>query len=710
MGHLVTVATCALNQWALDWEGNLQRIVESIQKAKDAGASLRVGPELEICGYSCQDHLLENDFYLHCWEMLYRLLTDESCHEILLDIGMPVVHRNNRFNCRIICLNGQILLIRPKLWLAEDGNYREMRYFIPWARPRHCEEYYLPRMIRKLQCRSKVMIGDAVVSTPDTCFGAETCEELFTPDSPHNHMSLNGVEIITNSSASHHTLRKLDVRISLIMEATRKNGGIYLYANQQGCDGDRLYFDGSAMIIINGKLLAQSSQFSLSDVEVITATVDLEEVRAYRSAPSRGLQAIKAEPYMRVETDFSLMSDADNRNPLLSPTSPKVPSYLKPEQEIAMSTGCWLWDYLRRSGAAGYLVPLSGGIDSCATAVTVYSMCCLVIKAIEEGNKQAIADCKRLAKYVDRLPTTAEELCNQLFHTIYLGMAKQSSKETRQRAKDLSKVISSYHVNLDIDEVYNAQRNLVIKHLEYEPKFKTEGGTLAESLMLQNIQARSRMVTAYEFAQMLPTTRKRPGGGSLLVLGSANVGEALRGYFTKYDCSSADINPIGSISKSDLRKFIAWAETEFKLPVLREFLDAVPTAELEPITKEYVQSDEVDMGMTYEELSTFGILRKVHKLGPFSMFQRLVHDWSHLSPRQVAEKVKKFYHYYAINRHKMTTLTPALHSNDYSPDDNRFDHRPFLYPAMYRSWPFKRIDEEVVQMEKQMKKSTASSS
>ena len=214
---------------------------------------------------------------------------------------------------------------------------------------------------------------------------------------------------------------------------------------------------------------------------------------------------------MRVETDFSLMSDADNRNPLLSPTSPKVPSYLKPEQEIAMSTGCWLWDYLRRSGAAGYLVPLSGGIgrfiqlqdlamlrltlpDSCATAVTVYSMCCLVIKAIEEGNKQAIADCKRLAKYVDRLPTTAEELCNQLFHTIYLGMAKQSSKETRQRAKDLSKVISSYHVNLDIDEVYNAQRNLVIKHLEYEPKFKTEGGTLAESLMLQNIQARSRMV------------------------------------------------------------------------------------------------------------------------------------------------------------------------------------------------------------------------
>lgn len=51
MGHLVTVATCSLNQWALDFEGNTRRIIESIQEAKRAGAGLRVGPELEICGY-----------------------------------------------------------------------------------------------------------------------------------------------------------------------------------------------------------------------------------------------------------------------------------------------------------------------------------------------------------------------------------------------------------------------------------------------------------------------------------------------------------------------------------------------------------------------------------------------------------------------------------------------------------------------------------
>lgn len=45
---------------------------------------------------------------------------------------------------------------------------------------------------------------------------------------------------------------------------------------------------------------------------------------------------------------------------------------------------------------------------------------------------------------------------------------------------------------------------------------------------------------------------------------------SLRGYLTKYDCSSADINPIGGISKTDLKRFIAYAEKAFELPILHE--------------------------------------------------------------------------------------------------------------------------------------------
>src|SRR5579863_3176678 len=69
------------------------------------------------------------------------------------------------------------------------------------------------------------------------------------------------------------------------------------------------------------------------------------------------------------------------------------------------------------------------------------------------------------------------------------------------------------------------------------------------------------------------------------------------------------------------------------------------------------------MGMTYDELSKFGQLRKVEKCGPYSIFTKLVHEWgTRLSPRQIAEKVKLFYFEYARNRHKMTTLTPSYHA------------------------------------------------
>ena len=42
------------------------------------------------------------------------------------------------------------------------------------------EEYYLPRIITKVTGQNKVPIGDAVISTLDSCVGCETCEELFS--------------------------------------------------------------------------------------------------------------------------------------------------------------------------------------------------------------------------------------------------------------------------------------------------------------------------------------------------------------------------------------------------------------------------------------------------------------------------------------------------------------------------------------------------
>lgn len=86
------------------------------------------------------------------------------------------------------------------------------------------------------------------------------------------------------------------------------------------------------MIMVNGNIVAQGSQFSLDDVEVVTATVDLEEVRSFRSSSARGFQAVQAPPYERIEVDFALTHD--NIDNIEGPSPAIEPRYHLPEEEI----------------------------------------------------------------------------------------------------------------------------------------------------------------------------------------------------------------------------------------------------------------------------------------------------------------------------------------------------------------------------------------
>eukprot|EP00899_Mesostigma_viride_P006656 jgi/Mesvir1/15992/Mv08298-RA.1 len=749
--RLATLATCNLNQWAMDFDGNLRRILESIQIAKSKGAVYRVGPELEIPGYGCEDHFHEKDTCEHRQVLLHRVIPDNvrfwmailcyiiferfctpymiswmrACLEpatlstsavptqstveclaeilrgdasvgIVVDVGAPLEHKGCRYNCRVLLLDRRVLLVRPKMWMANDGNYRELRWFSTWKHRNQVEDFLLPPLLQDVTGQRTVPFGDASLRFLDTQLGCESCEELFTPQSPHIPLSLAGVEILSNASGSHHQLRKLEQRMQLICGAGAKCGGVYLYANQKGCDGGRLYFDGCASIVVNGTVVAQGSQFSLTEVEVVTAVVDLDVVSSFRNHMSSFReQASQQDRITFVDVDFRLTRPLDLRAPpaVTVPTAPVKVRYHTPSEEIAMGPACWLWDYLRRSGASGYLLPLSGGADSSSTAAIVGNMCQLAVQAMREGDEKVKADVQRIAGYGgDAVPENAEELAGRIFSTIYMGTVN-SSDATRTRAKVLASQIGASHLSVAIDSLVSAMTSFFALVTGKSPRFKLDGGTEAENLALQNIQARLRMVVAFLMAQLLPWTRGRPG--FLLVLGSANVDEGLRGYLTKYDCSSADINPIGGISKADLKDFLRWGADALGYPELRNVVEAPPTAELEPITPDYVQSDEQDMGMTYDELSVYGRLRKIGRCGPVSMFRHLACMWrDRYSLAEISDKVKRFFRFYSMNRHKMTTLTPSYHAENYSPEDNRFDLRQFLYNTKW-VWQFRAIDAMV---------------
>lgn len=365
-------------------------------------------------------------------------------------------------------------------------------------------------------------------------------------------------------------------------------------------------------------------------------------------------------------------------------------------------------------------------------ALIVYSMCNLIVKHIQlneiREELKRILDLNDI-KFKKFLDTNKDQLdkalCSRILRCCYLK-TKYSGDASKTRAKNLAELINAEFHILDFTEIYediselgesvqlnelnkrtlvdNQDNNENSIHKQIEKRRKLNESCV--TIIKQNLQARIRMLLTYYLSN-----------GTRLVLATGNVDEALVGYLTKYDCSSADLNPIGSLSKQDLRRFIEFIRSDFfsanRPEIISAILDATPSAELSGEE----QKDEDEIGLTYEELSWLGSLRKgdIGCYGPYGMFCKL---WSERSnplfkvndkpvnlqdcdhAHQLAAKVKRFFILYSRNRHKQTVLTPSLHAVTYSPDDNRFDHRQFLYDSNWK-WQFKCIDEHVEKIESQ---------
>ncbi|KAL3108183.1 hypothetical protein niasHT_016374 [Heterodera trifolii] len=689
VGRVITVAVSSLNQWALDFAGNKRRILKTCHEAFKMNASVRLGPELEITGYNCLDHFYELDTEQHSWEIL-REIVEESrkLHNMLIITGMPIRHNLGLYNCMVAVANGQIVFIYPKTILANDDVYREGRWFVAWQHKNEFVNYQIKEEFGFSQ--RTVPFGTSVLESADGVrLGMEMCEEMWAPFGPSQRLALQGVDIICNSSGSHHVLGKSRMRINqLVLGATAKLGGTYLYANHRGMDGERVFFDGMSSIAQDGKLYGQIDQFDIEETAVCSCTLNLDNSVAYRAKiASLCQQSSKVVPMPCVRCDALLLADtlAVGGGALSRPISVEQRTNV---EELCHAPAAWLWHYLRRSGMSGFFLPLSGGQDSVSVALMVRLMCEKVCAAV---TKNSDSDDPAYFLCGERVPTDPAILCARILFTSFMA-SSNSSEMTKALAAGIAKDIGATHSNINIDGIVQSY----LQTLDFTPSY--ESSDFREGMALQNVQARARMVLAYLHAQLMLTKERRKG--SLLVLGASNVDESLVGYVTKYDCSSADINPIGAVSKDDLREFLCHVNANHNFPHLQSVIDSVPTAELRPLKDgQIVQTDEAEIGLTYRELSTFGKLRRPGCSGPYRMFQELVHIWhpAH-NYDEIADKVRIFFRRYAVNRHKATVATPAYHANTYSNEDHRNDHRPFLYPDMAHQ--FQRISELVEMLKK----------
>jgi NAD+ synthase (glutamine-hydrolysing) len=195
---MISVSCCNLNQWALDFDGNLERTKESLRIAKEKGSKFHVGPELQLSGASCEDHFLELDTFLHCEQSLAAILLSDLTDNLLCEIGCPLLHNHLRYNCRIFCLNRKIVLIRPKCYLHDDSNqfYSEKRYFTSWNfENKNLSDYVLSEILRNVTGQFIVPFGIGIVSIrgndneEEITIASEIGDEMMLTSSPPSSSS-----------------------------------------------------------------------------------------------------------------------------------------------------------------------------------------------------------------------------------------------------------------------------------------------------------------------------------------------------------------------------------------------------------------------------------------------------------------------------------------------------------------------------------------
>lgn len=199
----------------------------------------------------------------------------------------------------------------------------------------------------------------------------------------------------------------------------------------------------------------------------------------------------------------------------------------------------WLKEYCTTSGQHGFVVGISGGIDSALTS-TLCALTGLPTLCVELPIHQHISQVQRGAEHIRWLGTKFQNVKNEIvdLSTVFDTLAAALPQPRDQHVVELS---------------------------------------------LANTRARLRMTTLYYFAGILRH----------LVVGTGNKVEDLGvGFFTKYGDGGVDLSPIADLTKTEVYELAA------HLGIVANILDAPPTDGLWGDDR----TDADQIGASYPEL------------------------------------------------------------------------------------------------------------
>jgi len=303
------IAIAQLNFLIGDFQGNVDKMLQSVDKAKDQGADIICFSELSTCGYPPRDFLEFDDFIKLAEQAIDRLA--KAAEGIAIVVGSPsknpVVEGKDLFNSVYFLADGKVKQVQHKALLPTYDIFDEYRYFEPGTEFNIVE--YKGKRIALTVCEDIWNIGNE--------------NPLYTV-CPLDELKPQNPDFILNVSASPFSYKQAESRIHVVRSNVERYGIPMFYVNHAGAQTELIFDGGSLVMSANGKIHDELPYF-----EECIRVYELDEV----------MKGEEDRP--QVKDKMSLIHDA-----------------------IVLGVK----DYFGKLGFKKAILGLSGGIDSAVTA------------------------------------------------------------------------------------------------------------------------------------------------------------------------------------------------------------------------------------------------------------------------------------------------------------------------------------------------------
>jgi NAD+ synthase (glutamine-hydrolysing) len=236
------LAIAQINCVVGDLAGNVAKIFQHAEHARQQGAKLLLTPELSLCGYPPEDLLLRNGFYQACSRALNELAGKIS--GIAVVVGHPHEQEGKHYNAASMLKDGVVATTYLKCELPNYSVFDEERYFDRGGEP-------------------------CVFTIEGIRFALNICADVWEQGTARLAHDA-GAQVLLVLNASPFAIDKQESRHQVIRKRIAENGMAVVYANMVGGQDELIFDGGSFAMDKNGVLTAQCAFFdeALSIIEI----------------------------------------------------------------------------------------------------------------------------------------------------------------------------------------------------------------------------------------------------------------------------------------------------------------------------------------------------------------------------------------------------------------------------------------------------------